>query len=95
MATAISAIHSGNNVSSATSLSVSQKVVGASKLIPSNAAPPPASTKAEDTVQLSDSAQQYLKAAQSSAQQNRGIVEQLVQAAAAGDVAALSLLTVA
>jgi hypothetical protein len=94
MASAISAIHGGNNAS-ATSLSVSQSVVGALNLIPSNVTHGKASANIEDTVQLSDSAQQYIKASQSSAQQNRNIIEQLVQAAAAGDVAALSLLTIA
>ncbi len=95
MASAISAIHGGNNVSSATSLSVIHKVASASKLIPSNATPPKAAANVEDTVQLSDSAHQFLQAAQTDPQQNRGIVEQLVRAAAAGDVAALSLLTIA
>jgi hypothetical protein len=48
----------------------------------------------EDTVQLSDPVQQYLQASQSDEAKTRGLVEQLVQAAATGDTGALSLLTV-
>ncbi len=75
-------------ISSSPSLGVSRTAINAP-----NSKPKPASSAAitEDTVQLSTTAQQHL---QSSAQQARGIVEQLVQAAAAGDSGALSLLTV-
>jgi hypothetical protein len=48
----------------------------------------------EDSVQLSDTTQQIWQSAQSQDSQSKGLVAQLVQAAAAGDTGALSLLTV-
>ena len=55
-----------------------------------------ASTR-EDSVQLSDTAQQYLSGSNVESPPNNtlAMVKQLVEAAAAGDVGALSLLTVA
>jgi hypothetical protein len=51
----------------------------------------------EDSVHLSDAAQQYLSGSNLDSGTNNGLdmVKQLVMAAAAGDVGALSLLTVA
>lgn len=54
----------------------------------------PAST-AEDSVQLSSAAQKYLNTPKVESSAGRGMVEQLVRAAAAGDMAAMALLTVA
>jgi len=48
----------------------------------------------EDSVQLSNTTQQIWQSAQSQESQSKGLVAQLVQAAAAGDTGALSLLTV-
>jgi hypothetical protein len=48
----------------------------------------------EDTVQLSATTQRFLQTSQTQETQARGLVEQLVRAAAAGDTGALSLLTV-
>jgi hypothetical protein len=58
-------------------------------------ASPKAAAKLSDTVQLSDAAQQYLNAPKTATSDPRGIVMDLVLAAAAGDVGALSLLMVA
>ena len=88
MTSAISAIQANTNAST-TSLSVrSEQVPSATSQ--TTTLPSKSGALTEDTVQLSDSAQQYLQSSQS----KETLVEQLVRAAAAGDSGALSLLAV-
>jgi hypothetical protein len=56
---------------------------------------PKGSATREDTVQLSDQAQQHVASSASTTPSTQGMVKQLVLAAAAGDEAALSLLMIA
>lgn len=75
-----------------TAVQASAEISGASQNS-THAASSKAASK-EDSVQLSESAQQYLQSSENKAAQDRSLVEQLVQAAAAGDSGALSLLMV-
>jgi hypothetical protein len=88
MTTQISTAPTVNNVIATSSLSRSSFVS------PTDASQ---ASSREDSVQLSDTAQQYLSGTNGGATTNSGLamVKQLVVAAAAGDVGALSLLTVA
>jgi hypothetical protein len=88
MTTEISTAPNASNVFAATSLSTSQVVS------PTNS---DQASSREDTVQLSATAQRYLSGSSSESTTNNALamVKQLVVAAAAGDVGALSLLTVA
>ena len=76
-------------------VSASSDVTTASLSLGSSSNRPRAAAQADDTVQLSDAAQQFLTAPKPAIPDKRGMVEDLVRAAAAGDVQALALLTVA
>jgi hypothetical protein len=88
MTTQISATPTFSNVVATTSLSTSS---GAATTYTAQ------TSSREDSVQLSDAAQQYLSGSNQDSTTNNSLdmVKQLVMAAAAGDVGALSLLTVA
>jgi len=84
----------GASVSSSSGQTTSaQKVSPQISLPTGQSGASPTGTK-EDSVQLSDTTQQIWQSAQSQQSQSRGLVAQLVQAAASGDTGALSLLTV-
>ncbi len=84
----ISFLTSGARASSSQRVSQQPQTVPAAQPAPVSTAPK------EDTVQLSATTQSYLQGSQTQATQAKGLVAQLVQAAAAGDTGALSLLTV-
>jgi len=97
MTTGITAIQA-NAVASGSFLNNGTSGISSSRILqisqPSTAAQTQQTRPAGDTVQLSDTAQQYLQSSQTQATQAKSLVERLVQAAASGDSGALSLLTV-
>ncbi len=97
MTTGIAAIQTNASVSFLSGRDLAQSTQRISQqpsTIPSPQASGTDSAIKEDTVQLSATTQRYLQSSQTQETKARGLVAQLVQAAAAGDTGALSLLTV-